>query len=85
MNFLIFLVFGALVGWLASLLLKTNSQQGLIGDIILGILGSMVGGYVMNAFNQPGVTGFNLYSILVGVVGAIVLVAVGRLLLSIIR
>ena len=48
-------------------------------DIILGIIGAVVGGFVMRLFGQAGVTGFNLYSVVVAVVGAIILIWVGRL------
>lgn len=85
MSLLIFLIFGAIVGWLASMLVGSNSSQGLIGDIILGIIGSAVGGWLMQRFGEAGVTGFNLYSILVGVVGAIVFVFVGRMLLGLVH
>ncbi|HSX39376.1 MAG TPA: GlsB/YeaQ/YmgE family stress response membrane protein [Candidatus Saccharimonadales bacterium] len=84
MSLIIFLVFGALVGWIASIVVKNNSRQGLFGDILLGILGSIAGGYIMQNFGQPGVTGFNLYSVFVAVLGAIVLVVLGRMILTMI-
>jgi uncharacterized membrane protein YeaQ/YmgE (transglycosylase-associated protein family) len=77
-NILVTLVFGALVGWLASIVAKTNSQQGLLGDVVLGIIGSLVGGMLFNLFGEPGVSGFNLYSIIVGVIGALVFLVIGR-------
>ena len=79
-NLIVFLIFGAIVGWLASVVMKTNSSQGLLADIILGILGSIVGGYVMSLLGFGGVSGFNIYSILVGLVGAIVLIMIGRMI-----
>jgi len=48
-------------------------------DVILGVLGALLGGFIMNFFGQSGVTGFNLYSLLVAVLGAIVLIYMGRL------
>lgn len=81
MNILLLLIFGAIVGWLASMLMGTNSRQGLIGDIILGIIGSFVGGWIMNFFGASGVTGFDLYSILVGILGAAILIYLGRMLM----
>lgn len=78
MNLIVLLIFGALVGWLASILVKTNASQGLLGDIILGVIGAWVGGFIMNFFGQPGVTGFNIYSLLVGILGAVVFVVIGR-------
>lgn len=82
MNILLLLIFGALVGWIASLVMGSNQRQGLIMDIILGIVGSIVGGWVMTLFNQPGVTGFDLYSLIVGVIGAVILIYLGRMITS---
>lgn len=78
MNILLWIVLGAIAGYLASVIMKTNDSQGTLGDIILGILGAIVGGFAMNLFGQPGVTGFNLYSILVAVLGAVVVIYLGR-------
>jgi uncharacterized membrane protein YeaQ/YmgE (transglycosylase-associated protein family) len=78
MNIILWIVFGAIAGWLASVLMKSNN--GLLWDIILGIVGAIVGGFIMNALGQPGVNGFNLYSIIVAVIGAIIVIFVGRML-----
>lgn len=80
MSILLWIVLGALAGWLASIVMKTNGSQSLLGDIMLGVIGALVGGFVMNFLDQPGVTGFNLYSILIAVIGAIALIYLGRLL-----
>lgn len=76
------IVFGALAGWLASVIMKTDIYQGTIFDIALGILGAMVGGLIMNFFGFAGVTGFNLYSLVVAVFGAVVVIYIGRWLKS---
>ena len=73
MNFLLWIILGAVAGWIASLIMKTNQSQGLLMDIIVGIVGAFVGGFVFNLFGAAGTTGFNLYSLFVAVVGAIVL------------
>lgn len=78
MNIIVWLIFGAIVGWLASVLMKTDASQGSLGDIVLGIVGSIVGGFVFNLFGEPGVTGFNLYSILVSVIGSAIVIYIGR-------
>lgn len=78
MNILLWIILGAVAGWLADVIMA--SSHGMIEDIILGIIGAFVGGFVMNFFGQPGVTGFNLYSLIVAVVGAVILVLLGRLL-----
>jgi uncharacterized membrane protein YeaQ/YmgE (transglycosylase-associated protein family) len=76
MSILIWIIFGAIVGWLASML--TSSSNGLLGNIVLGVIGAFIGGILMNLLGYTGVTGFDLYSVLVAVLGAIVLVAIGR-------
>ena len=76
MDILLWIVLGAVAGFIANMVMK--SGQGLFGDIILGIVGAFVGGFIFNVFGQPGVTGFNLYSILVAALGSIVLIFIGR-------
>ena len=78
MNVLLWIVLGALAGWIASVIMGTSERQGIFTDILLGILGAFVGGFVMNLFQQPGVTGFNIYSLIVAVIGAVLLVAIRR-------
>ena len=73
MNIILWIVFGALAGWIASLVMKTNRSQGLLADIVVGILGAFLGGFIFNLFGASGVAGFNLYSLFVAIVGAIVL------------
>ncbi len=80
MNILFLIVFGGVVGWIASMIMKTNASQGMLGDILLGVVGAVVGGLIMNVFGQSGVTGFNLYSIIVGVIGSVALIGIGRML-----
>lgn len=80
MGLILWLILGAVAGWLASVLMKTDNSQGLVMDIVLGIVGSVVGGIIMNLFGQSAVTGFNLYSLLVATLGAVVLIWVGRML-----
>lgn len=72
-NFIVWIIFGALAGWIASMIAKTNDEQGALGNIIVGLLGAVVGGYVMRALGGSGVTGFNFTSLLVAVAGAVVL------------
>ena len=74
------MLFGAIVGWLTNKFVYNPAKSGLFGNIILGMLGSIVGGWIMTYFGKPGVYGFNLYSIFVGVIGAASLILVFRLL-----
>ena len=76
MGIILWIVFGAFVGWLASLIMKTDGQQGMLLNIVVGIVGAVVGGWIMNLVGNSGVTGFNLYSLLVALVGAVVLLAI---------
>lgn len=79
MGILLWIIFGALAGWIASIIMKTDSGQGTISDIIMGIIGAVVGGFIMNLFGQSGITGFNLYSLAVAIIGAIVVIYIGRM------
>jgi uncharacterized membrane protein YeaQ/YmgE (transglycosylase-associated protein family) len=73
-NILVWIVVGAIAGWLASIVMRTNRSQGLLEDIIVGIVGGILGGFLLNALGVGGaVTGFNVTSILVAFVGAVVL------------
>ena len=80
MGILLWIVFGALVGWVGSMIMGTDEQQGLILNIVVGIIGASLGGYIMSLFGESGVSGFNLYSFVVAVVGAIVLLAILKLI-----
>lgn len=71
MGILLWIIFGAIAGWIASLIVKTD--QGLLLDIVVGIIGAVIGGFIFRAFGATGVSGFNVYSLLVAIVGAIVL------------
>ncbi len=80
MGIILWIIFGAVAGWIASIVMKTNSSQGTITDIVLGIVGAVVGGFLMGLVGKPGVSGFDVYSLLVAVIGAVVVIYVGRLL-----
>lgn len=78
MNIILWLVFGALAGWIAGAI--TGSRRGLLTNIVVGIVGAFLGGWLFNTFGAVGVTGFNLASLLVAVVGAILLLVILRAL-----
>jgi uncharacterized membrane protein YeaQ/YmgE (transglycosylase-associated protein family) len=73
MGFIGWIVLGGLAGWIASIIMKTNKKQGLLGNIIVGVIGGLVGGWVFSIMGGEGVTGFNAWSLLVAVVGAMIL------------
>ena len=76
MGIILWIVFGALVGWLASLIMKTDASQGALLNIVVGIVGAVLGGWIMSTMGQAGTTGFNLYSFIVALLGAVVLIAI---------
>ena len=71
MGILSWIVLGAIAGWIGSMLVN-KTGEGLFRDIILGIVGGVVGGWIFAALGSTGVTGFNLWSLFVAVVGAVV-------------
>lgn len=77
---ILWVIFGALAGWIASVIMKTDSSQNTMTDIILGVVGAVVGGFLLGLVGQSGVTGFNLYSLVVAVIGAVVVIYVGRMM-----
>jgi len=78
LGFIGWIVLGGLAGWVASMFTGTNERQGLLGNIIAGIIGGLVGGFVFSLFGGAGVTGFNLWSFIVAVVGAVIVLLIWR-------
>ncbi|MBP6942788.1 MAG: GlsB/YeaQ/YmgE family stress response membrane protein [Candidatus Buchananbacteria bacterium] len=76
MGIILWIIFGALVGWVASMIMKTDGQQGAIMNIAVGIVGALIGGWLMSVFGGTGITGFNIYSFLVALLGAVILIAI---------
>lgn len=79
MNIIVWLIFGALAGWIASMVMGTDARQGWLANIIVGIVGAFIGGMIMNFFGASGVQGFDLYSVLVAIGGAVVLLFLYRM------
>lgn len=76
MGFFSWIIFGAIAGWVAGKLTGRDQSMGLFLNIIVGIVGASIGGFIIRFFGGPGVTGFNFRSLAVAVVGAVVLLAV---------
>ena len=82
MGIIAWIIFGGLAGWVASMIAGTNERQGCRLNIIVGIVGAMIGGFIMSLLRdgEPFEVGFDLPSFLVAVVGAVLLLGVLRLL-----
>jgi uncharacterized membrane protein YeaQ/YmgE (transglycosylase-associated protein family) len=82
-NLILWLLFGALVGWLASIVMRTNAQQGALMNIVVGIIGAFLGGLLVSFLTGNGVAitnnVFDLTSLLVSFLGAVVLLAIVNL------
>ncbi len=79
MSFIAWIVLGLIAGFIGSKIVN-KSGDGFFLDIVLGVVGAVVGGWIFRAFGMSGVNGLNLYSLIVAVVGAIVFLLVYHLL-----
>ena len=78
-SLIVWVIVGAIAGWLTSMVMRTNRQQGLLEDIIVGVVGGVIGGFVFNSLGIAGaVTGLNVTSVVVAFVGGIILIALLR-------
>ena len=82
MSIIGWVVLGGIAGWIASIITGRNDRMGCITNIAAGIVGAIVGGWLFSFFGGGGVTGFNLVSLLVAVVGAVVVLAIVNLIFS---
>ncbi len=81
MDIIIWILVGALAGWAASLIMKTDQQMGALANIAVGILGAFVGGWIVNMFGTAPAAGeLNVFSILTAILGAVVLLFVFKML-----
>ena len=83
MNFIIWIVIGGLIGWAASIVMKTDAQQGVVLNVVVGIVGALVGGWLLSPLFGTGTINhndFSLASLVVSLLGEIILLAVVNLL-----
>ena len=73
MGIIAWVILGAISGWIASIIMKKNESMGAMANIVTGIIGAFIGGMVFNFVGAEKVTGLNVYSVLVSVVGACIL------------
>ncbi len=76
MGFILWLIIGALAGWIASMIMKTNAEQGLLIDIIVGIIGAFIGGFIARQFLNINPDSNLIVSLVTAVVGAVILLAI---------
>lgn len=82
MNFLIWIVVGGLLGWVASMIMKTDAQQGMLLNIVVGIVGALLGGWLLAPLFGTGTINqndFSISSLLVSLLGAVILLAIVNL------
>ena len=84
MNFIIWLIIGGIIGWLASIVMRTDGQQGIILNVIVGIVGAFLGGFLGSALGITGAnindSGLSVTSFVVSLVGAIILLGIVNLI-----
>jgi uncharacterized membrane protein YeaQ/YmgE (transglycosylase-associated protein family) len=81
MGIIAWIVLGLIAGFIASKIVN-HTGSGVIMDVVLGVVGALVGGFVFSMFGATGVTGFNIYSMLVAVVGAVVVLWLYHMLIG---
>ena len=81
MGIISWIILGGIAGWLASIVMKRNDQMGCIANIVAGIVGAFVGGWIFSLFGGGSVTGLNLPSLIVAFVGAVIVLGVVNLVL----
>lgn len=73
MSILGWIILGGIAGWIASIIMKRNSRMGAFANIVVGIIGAFIGGFLFNILGGIGITGFNFWSLVVATIGAVIL------------
>jgi uncharacterized membrane protein YeaQ/YmgE (transglycosylase-associated protein family) len=81
MGVIVWLIVGGIVGWLASIIMRTNAQQGIILNVVVGIVGALIAGFVISPLIGMGTIndGISIATVLVSLVGAVILLAIVNL------
>jgi uncharacterized membrane protein YeaQ/YmgE (transglycosylase-associated protein family) len=78
MGILAWIIVGIIAGWLAKMVIPGEGPRGVLGDLVIGVVGAIAGGWIFNYFGHPGATGVNVGSIIVAFIGAVVVLWVMR-------
>jgi uncharacterized membrane protein YeaQ/YmgE (transglycosylase-associated protein family) len=76
MGIISWILLGALAGWLASIAVGRNRRMGCVANIVAGVVGALLGGFIISLLGGSGVTGFNVYSLVVAFIGAVILLSI---------
>ena len=81
LSFIIWLIVGGIIGWLASLIMKTDAQQGILLNVVVGIIGAFIGGWLIAPLigGSTGTGGFDIVGFIAALIGAIILLAIVNL------
>jgi uncharacterized membrane protein YeaQ/YmgE (transglycosylase-associated protein family) len=77
-NIILWILFGALAGWIASIIMRTNAEEGALANIVTGIVGALLGGWIARSLFGISVDAFSLGGLIVAIIGAVILVAILR-------
>jgi len=72
------IILGGLAGWIASMIMGTNASMGLMANIVVGVVGALIGGFLFSLVGGADITGFNLWSLFVAVIGSVVLLGIAK-------
>ena len=78
-DFIVWLILGGIIGWLASIVMRTDAQQGVFLNIVVGVVGSFIGGLVLRSFGKINNNDFSISSLIAAFIGAIILLAIVNL------
>lgn len=74
-SILLWIILGGVAGWIASIIMKKNAQMGTLANIVVGIVGALLGGFVVGLLGFEPASGFNFYTLIVAIIGAVILLA----------